>query len=80
MSILKLAVAAAVAVTGFSLPAAPAFAQHRDHDRNWRDDNGRHRGWERGRHRGWRHHRRYRACRWVWRNHHRYRICRWRYR
>ena len=85
MNILKLAVAAAVAITGFSLPAAPALAQHRDqyerHDRDARDDSGRHRGWERGRHHGWRnHHRRYRVCRWTWRHHHRVRVCTWRYR
>ena len=86
MNILKLAVAAAVAITGFALPASPSSAQPRRdqyerHDRDARNDNGRHRGWERGRHRGWRNtHRRgwghRRVCRTVWRHHQRQRICR----
>lgn len=84
MNILKLAVAAAVAVTGFSLPAAAQDHrgdrdQYERHDRDARDDNGRHEGWERGRHRGWQgHNRRHRICRWTWRYHHRVRVCTWR--
>jgi Ni/Co efflux regulator RcnB len=87
MNIVKLAAAAAIALSSFSLPAAaeaaaqPPRDQYEHHDRTVRDDSGRHSGWERGRHHGWRnHHRRYRVCRWTWRHHHRVRICRWRYR
>jgi hypothetical protein len=93
MNIVKLAAAAAIALSSFSLPAAaqpPGHDQmeHRDndrnrdqyehHDRTMRDDNGRHEGWQRGRHYGWRNHRGHRVCRWVWRYHHRVRICTWR--
>ena len=93
MKILKLAAAAAIVISGFSLPAAaqpPGHDgdryEHRDrdrgdqyerHDRGDRYDNGRHRGWERGRHHGWRNHRRHRVCRWTWRHHHRVRRCWW---
>jgi len=81
MKVLKLAAAAAIVISGFSLPAAAQPPRHdRDqyerHDRDARDDNGRHRGWERGRHRGWQRHRgRHRVCRWTWRYHHRVRHC-----
>lgn len=95
MNIVKLAAAVAVAFTGLAVPAAAQpprdrdQMEHRDnsrdrdqyqrHDRNARDDNGRHRGWERGRHRGWRNNqRRYRVCRTIWRHHHRQRVCTWR--
>jgi hypothetical protein len=66
MKLLTLAAAAAVALSGLSVPAA---AQPRGPDR-----------WERhhGHHYGWRHHHRHRICRWVWRHHHRVRICTWR--
>jgi hypothetical protein len=65
MKILKLAAAAAIALTGLSLPAAPAAAQRGD---RWHQDNGRHNGW--------RNHRTRQVCRWVVRHHHRVRICR----
>ena len=87
MSIFKLAAAAAIVISGFSLPAAAQPPGHRDdrdrgdqyehHDRGDRYDNGRHEGWERGRHYGWRHHRGHRVCRWIWRYHHRVRRCWW---
>ena len=65
MKILKLAAAAAIALSSLSLPAAPASAQpgHR-----WHHD--------RGHHNGWRNHHRRTVCRWVWRHHHRVRVCR----
>lgn len=81
MNIVKLAAAAAIALTGLSVPAAgeaaqPPRDQYEHHDRTMRDDSGRHEGWERGRHHGWRHHnRRHRICRWTWRYHHRVRHC-----
>jgi hypothetical protein len=89
MNIVKLAVAAAIAVSSFALPALPAAAQgnHRGEYRNdgerhdmGRDDNARHRGWrnDNRRHRGWRNHHRRQVCRWVWRHHHRQRVCTWR--
>jgi hypothetical protein len=86
MNFLKLAAAAAIALSSFSLPAAPAAAQGnhrgeyrqdgarhdagRDDNRRWRNDNGRHRGWRNN-------NRRHRVCRWVWRHHHRTRVCNW---
>ncbi|MEA3045263.1 MAG: hypothetical protein QOH47_3101 [Sphingomonadales bacterium] len=88
MNILKLATAAAIAVSSFGLPLVPAAAQgeHRgemrhDGDRHdmGRDDNDRRWGNDNnGRHRGWRNHHRRQVCRWVWRYHHRTRICTWR--
>lgn len=88
MNIVKLAAAAALALSCFSLPAvAQDHRGDRDrdqserHDRGSRADSGRHEGWERGRHHGWRNHnRRHRVCRWTWRHHHRVRICRYVYR
>lgn len=88
MNIVKLAVAAAITLSSFALPALPAAAAQRDRDR-WeqndgrrdarRHDNRRHRGWRNnnGRHRGWRNNHRRQVCRWVWRHHHRTRVCRW---
>jgi hypothetical protein len=72
MKILKLAAAAAIAISsiGLSLTAAPAAAQRGD---RWHHDNGRHNGWRNNRTRRvctvqWRHHRRVRVCRTVrWR-------------
>ena len=64
MKILKLAAAAAIALSSLSLPAAPAAAQ----PNRWHHDNGRHHGW--------RNHHRRTVCRWVWRHHHRVRVCR----
>jgi hypothetical protein len=78
MKLLKLAVAAAIAVSGLTVTAAPAEAAQRG-DR-WHNDNGRHHGWRNNRHRRWHNNRRYRSCRWVWRHHHRQRVCYWRYR
>jgi hypothetical protein len=57
MKILKLAAIAAVAITGFSVPAAPAFAQHR----GWHNN---HRGHQQCRWVGYGRHR-HRICRWV---------------
>jgi hypothetical protein len=57
MKILKLAAIAAIAVTGFSMPAAPAFAQHRDWNRG-------HHGHQQCRWMGYGRHR-HRVCRWV---------------
>lgn len=78
MNIFKLAAAAAIVVSGFSLPAAAQDHhgdrdryEHSDRDRDYRHDNGRHYGWRN-------HHRRHRVCRWVWRHHHRTRVCTWR--
>ena len=79
MKLLKLAVAAAIAVSGLTVSAAPAAAADQRGDR-WHNDNGRHNGWRGNRHRRWHNNRRYRSCRWVWRHHHRERVCRWRYR
>jgi Spy/CpxP family protein refolding chaperone len=67
MRILKLAAAAAIALSSLSLPAAPAAAQRGD---RWHHDNGRHNGWRNNRN-----HRRT-VCNWVWRHHHRVRVCR----
>lgn len=88
MNIVKLAAAAALALSCFGLPALAqdhrgdrGRDQYERHDRDARADRGRHDGWERGRHRGWRNHnRRHRVCRWTWRHHHRVRICRYVYR
>ncbi|MBV9881867.1 MAG: hypothetical protein JO276_02560 [Sphingomonadaceae bacterium] len=63
MKILKLAAAAAIALTGLSLPAAPAAAQR------WHHDNGRHNGWRN-------HHRTRTVCNWVGHGRHRHRVCR----
>jgi Spy/CpxP family protein refolding chaperone len=66
MKILKLAAAAAIALSSLSLPAAPAAAQRGD---RWHQDNGRHNGW-RNRHRT------RQVCRWITRHHRRVRVCR----
>jgi hypothetical protein len=81
MNIVKLAAAAAIALSSFGLPAAAGAAQpphdqyeHRDNDRN-RDQYERHDRTMRddnGRHEGWERGRHY-----GWRNHNRHRICRW---
>jgi Ni/Co efflux regulator RcnB len=93
MKILKLAAAAALALSGLPMASAPAAATastasadqrgdrwegNNDRRHNgWRNNRGRHNGWRNGR----RHHAgRYRACRTVWRYGHRQRVCRWRYR
>jgi len=68
MNILKLATAAAIALSSLSVPAA-ASAQRHDRGDRWHNDNGRHHGWRNN-------HRR-QVCRWTWRNHHRVRVCRW---
>lgn len=87
MRIMKLAIAAAIAVGSMGLAATSADAQRGDgwrdnnarwHDGDrWRDNDRRDRRWHnaRGNHYGWRNNRRH--CRWVWRHHHRQRICRW---
>ena len=63
MKLLKLAAAAAIALTGLSLPAAPAAAQRWHHGDRW--------------HHGWRNHHRTRTvCTTRWRHHHRVRVCR----
>lgn len=84
MKIMKLAMAAAIALGTMSVASVPANAQGRHageyrhdsqrHDAG-RDDNRRHRGMHnnRGRHHGWRTRR---VCRTVWRHHHRQRVCR----
>ena len=83
MKILKLAVAAAIALSGLAAGLEPAAAadqrgdrwEHRDHrDRDWRGDRGRRDRW-RG-HRGrygynWRYNR---GRHYGWRGH---RVCRW---
>jgi hypothetical protein len=92
MKILKLAIAAAIAVTGLTVSAAPAAAQPnrmeqrreiRQDRRELRHDRRalRHdrRDWNRGHHNGWRNHHRQRVCRTVWRHHHRSRYCYWRH-
>jgi Spy/CpxP family protein refolding chaperone len=66
MKILKLAAAAAIALSSLSLPAAPAAAQRGD---RWHHDNGRHNGWRNN-------HRTRQVCNWVMRHHHRVRVCR----
>jgi hypothetical protein len=71
MKSMKLALAAAIALTGLTVPAAPALAQHHDGDR-WHHDNGRHNG------RHMRNNRRQRVCVWRWQHHHRVRVCTWR--
>jgi hypothetical protein len=76
MNILKLATAAAIALSSLSVPAMAQDDHHGDRDRGDRGDR-----WERhdnGRHNGWRNHRRHRVCHWVVRHHHRYRVCTWR--
>ena len=70
MNILKLATAAAIALSSLSVPAA-ASAQRHDRGDRWGHDNGRHNGWRNNN----RHRRQ--VCRWTWRNHHRVRVCRW---
>ncbi|GAA4821270.1 hypothetical protein GCM10023232_18120 [Sphingosinicella ginsenosidimutans] len=65
MKMLKLALAAAIAVGSIGMPAAPAAAQH---NREWQN---RHHGWHNRRHR------RVRVCRTVWRHHHQRQVCRW---
>jgi hypothetical protein len=64
VKILKLAAAAAIALTSISLPASPAAAQHR-----WHNDRGDHHGWRN-------HHRTRTVCTARWRHHHRVRVCR----
>jgi len=64
MKILKLAAAAAIAISALSLPAAPASAQRGE---RWHHDNGRHYGWR---------HRMRRVCTVQWRHHRRIRVCR----
>jgi hypothetical protein len=77
MSLMKLAAAAALALSSFAVPVTGAEAQRGD---RWHNDNGRDHGWRNNRHRRWQNRHRYRSCRWVWRHHHRQRVCRWRYR
>jgi hypothetical protein len=91
MNIMKLAAAAAVALSAMTVAAAPAAAQrdgwrdqygrwHDGYRDRWRDDDGYRDGRyyrTNGNHYGWRNHPRHRDCRWVWRYHHRERICRW---
>ena len=93
MQIMKLAVAAAIAMGSIGLAASPAAAQRDgwrdndgrwhdgDRDSRWRDRDGDRwrdgRRWNSGHHYGWRNHRRHQDCRWVWRHHHRERFCRW---
>jgi hypothetical protein len=62
MKMLKLALAAAIAVGSFSLPVAPAAAQP---------------GWHNGHHARHHRRHRVRVCRTVWHHHHRQRVCRW---
>jgi Spy/CpxP family protein refolding chaperone len=68
MKILKLAAAAAIALSsvGLSLTAAPAAAQRGD---RWHQDNGRHNGWRNN-------HRTRQVCSWTRRYHRRVRVCR----
>lgn len=74
MNFVKLAAAAAIALSSFSLPAvAQDHRGDRDRGDRWEQNNGHHRGWRNN-------HRRHRVCRWVWRHHHRTRVCTWRYR
>jgi Ni/Co efflux regulator RcnB len=94
MNIIKLATAAALALSTLAMPAAASAApmghsqdrveqssaskQMRNHRGDRRWNNNR---YNRGRHNGWRNnHRRWRSCRNVWRHGHRQRICTWRYR
>jgi hypothetical protein len=88
MNILKLAVAAAIALSGLALPAGPAAAQDRGGTRWASSDAGSDGRYERrryrsDRYRGYRHRgyraNRHRVCRWVWRYHQRRRVCTWRY-
>lgn len=82
MRIMKLFVAAAIAVGAMSVTTAPATAQSRhtgpvpyQDARHHDNDRGRHQGWRnnRGRHRGWATRR---VCQNVWRHGHRQRVCR----
>ena len=87
MNIVKLATAAAIALSSLSVPAVAQDHrgdrdryEHRDNDRDYQRGD-RDRRYDNGRHRGWRNHnRRHRICRWTWRHHHRVRICRYIYR
>jgi hypothetical protein len=67
MKIAKLALAAAISLATFGLPAAPALAQQGYHH------NDRHHARHARPHR-------VRVCRTVWRHHHRQRVCHWAWR
>lgn len=66
MSLLKLIVAAGLAVSAIGMSSSA--------DARWHPNRGHH-GWNNGYHGG--HHGGWgRHCRWIWRHHHRVRICR----